>query len=93
LATLAYGYADGYPRAASNKGYVMFGAEKAPIVGRVSMDLLTVDVSRIANVNVGDYAELLNDTITVNDVAAQADTIGYEILTRLGSRAERVYHD
>ena len=94
LATLPLGYADGYHRAASDVGYVAFSGHRAPIVGRVSMDLLTVDITDLpADVRVepGTTAELIGATVTINEVAAAAATIPYEVLTNLGQRYARIY--
>lgn len=89
LATVALGYADGIPRTLSSKGAAAIHGARAPIVGRVSMDLITLDVTDMA-VNPGDEAELLGETITLGEVAASAGTNEYEILTRL-RRMPRVY--
>jgi alanine racemase len=89
LATVALGYADGIPRTLSNTGAAAIGGARAPIVGRVSMDLITLDVTGI-DVAPGDDAELLGDTVTLGEVAAAAGTNEYEILTRL-RRMPRVY--
>lgn len=94
LATLAVGYGDGFSRAASNQGQVAFEGHRAPIVGRVSMDLVTVDVTDVPEhvpVEEGSAAELIGATITIDEVAAAADTIAYEVLTRLGRRYTRRY--
>jgi alanine racemase len=93
LATVALGYADGVPRALSNKGFGAFQGSLVPLVGRVSMDLVTLDVSAIppTRIKVGDGIELLGDTVLLDDVAANAGTNGYEILTGLGRRAPRAY--
>lgn len=96
LATLAIGYADGYLRCLGNQAVVGFhlpdgSRVPAPVVGRVSMDLTIVDVTRIPEslAHPGASATILDDVYTVNDAAADAGTIGYEILTRLGSRFAR----
>ena len=89
LATVALGYADGIPRTLSNTGAAAIAGSRASIVGRVSMDLITLDVTGI-DVAPGDDAELLGDTVTLGDVAAAAGTNEYEILTRL-RRMPRVY--
>lgn len=95
LATLQAGYADGLPRALSNRGKVGIGGHIAPIRGRVSMDYITVDVTEIpdAVLNAAQTAELIGPTITIEDLADWSDTIGYEILTALGARYERRYAD
>lgn len=94
IATLGAGYADGLIRALGGGGGVRLYAGEAacPLVGRVSMDLITVDVTDLAG-EVPDMLEILNERQTVDDLAAAAGTIGYEILTSLGARYERVYLD
>ncbi|MGB1506098.1 MAG: alanine racemase [Acidimicrobiales bacterium] len=94
LATLAVGYGDGYHRAASDVGWVAFGGHRAPIVGRVSMDLLTVDITDLpadVRVETGTMAELIGETLTIHEVASAAGTIAYEVLTNLGQRYARSY--
>lgn len=93
LATVAAGYADGYLRSLSNRGHGYIGDVRVPVVGRVSMDLIVFDISELPDgtVGTGDEIELLNDRQTVDDLADEADTIGYEILTALGSRYHRHY--
>ena len=91
IATLGIGYADGYPRALSNKGIVYIGHVPCPVVGRVSMDLLTVDVQDVPEHLLERHAEAVvyGKYYTINDAAADAGTIAYEILTRLGTRVLR----
>jgi len=92
IATVAAGYADGWPRSLSNRGSAYLGDVRVPVIGRVSMDLLTLDITRApAAVRPGAVVELLGDRLPVDDVAATAGTIGYEVLTRLGDRYHRVY--
>lgn len=92
IATVANGYADGIPRAASGRGAAAIGGVRAPIVGRVSMDILTLDVTDLAELpRVGDAVELLGDTISLRDAAEAAATHEYEILTRLACRLPRHY--
>ena len=93
IATVAVGYGDGYPRQLSNRGHGYIDGALVPVVGRVSMDLTTFDVSDVpeAAARPGMMLELLNDKYTLDDMAREADTIGYEILTNLGSRYHRVY--
>ena len=92
VATLPTGYADGYNRLLSNKGRVFIHGHAAPIVGRVCMDQMLVDVTDIPNVNLGDEAVLLNrDTYTADDMAEELGTIGYEIVCDISSRVTRVY--
>jgi len=97
IATIAAGYADGYPRAASgNTGGTMhahIAGHAAPLCGRVSMDLMTIDVSAVpeALTRLGQTVELLGSHVSADDLATASGTIGYEVLTRLGSRLHRVY--
>jgi alanine racemase len=95
LAVLGVGYADGYPRCLGNLGQAAVGGRRVPVVGRVSMDLLCVDISALAanEVRVGDWAELFGTTVTLDEVAEAAGTISYEILTGLGQRLHREYLD
>jgi alanine racemase len=93
VATVALGYADGWRRALGNRGHAAIGTHRAPLIGRVSMDLVTVDVSSVPEdvARPGAMAEFIGPHRTVDEVAADAGTIGYEILTGLGPRVERVY--
>lgn len=97
IATIAAGYADGVSRSASSSaaspgGFVTIHGTQLPIVGRVSMDLITVDVTDSGvPVERGDLAEIIGPSQTLESVGAEARTIGYEVLTRLGRRFERVY--
>jgi alanine racemase len=88
VATVAAGYADGILRSLSNTGRLWAGETPCPIVGRVSMDLITVDVTDLPEAP--EMLDLLNARQTVDDVASAAGTIGYEILTSLGGRYRRV---
>jgi alanine racemase len=91
LATVALGYADGFPRTLANKGVAMLNGARVPVVGRISMDLMILDVTELSEApHVGDEAELLGDRITLGEVAAMAGTNEYEILTRL-RRVPRIY--
>ena len=89
LATIGVGYADGYQRVLSGRGEVAIDGECCPVVGRVSMDLVTIDVSRLSGHRVGSWVEIMGPTISIDTLATKANTIGYEFLTRLGSRMER----
>ena len=93
LATMALGYADGLPRSLSNKGMAAFAGSRVPMVGRISMDLLSLDVSAIpANqIKVGGDVEFLGDAMPLDDVAGLAGTNAYEILTGLNPRLPRHY--
>ena len=93
IATVALGYADGMPRTLSNKGAAAIAGVRVPVVGRVSMDLITLDVSALAEPpHVGAEVELLGDTISLGEVAESAGTNEYEILTRL-RRVPRRYQE
>ncbi|HEX2150940.1 MAG TPA: alanine racemase [Stellaceae bacterium] len=95
VATAAIGYADGWLRALSRRGCGFIGGERVPLLGRVSMDLCAFDVSAVPPplARPGMTIELLGPRYGVDDVASDAGTIGYEILTALGSRYHRVYRD
>jgi alanine racemase len=91
VGTVALGYADGFLRSNSGKGALYFGDAPCPIIGRVSMDLVTVDLG-VADAQPGDMLEVLGPHRDADALAAIAGTIGYEILTSLGRRYERVYN-
>ncbi|MGE5502398.1 MAG: alanine racemase [Ignavibacteriales bacterium] len=90
VATVAAGYADGVLRSSHPRGRAFVAGEKRRLLGRVSMDLIAVDVTGLL-VRPGDPVELLGPNILLDDAAAAAGTTAYELLTRLSSRAERVY--
>lgn len=96
LATVSVGYGDGYPRALSSKGYVLVRGQKAPIVGRVCMDQMMVDVTDIKNVTRADIVTLIGKDgdaeITVEEIAALAGTFNYEFVCDLGKRIPRSYY-
>lgn len=93
VATLSVGYADGYLRSLSGRGSAWLGEQELPLVGRVSMDTITVDVSALPehSVQAGMLLDLIAPQHNVDAVAARASTIGYEILTSLGTRYHRRY--
>ena len=95
IAVVALGYADGYLRYLSNKGFIYIAGHKLPLVGRVSMDMVTVDISAVPEPHLVAHmrAEFINAQQTVDDVAALAGTIGYEIFTGIGERVRRVYNN
>ena len=97
IATIPTGYADGYSRFLSNKGYVLINGECAPIVGRVCMDQFMVDVSTIPNVEMGTEVVLLgksgNVSIDADEMANMIGTIGYEVVCNISKRVPRVYCD
>ena len=94
VATIGVGYADGYNRKLGGKASVLIGSQTAPVIGRVSMDSITVDVTDIdpAHLQHG-FVELLHDDYDLSRMAGDAETIAYEILTRLGTRPSRHYQN
>jgi alanine racemase len=93
LATVGLGYADGLMRAIANRGAGAIRGARAPVAGRVSMDLITLDVSSIPDAATGDEVEFVGDTISLEEAAEAAQTANYEILTGLGTRFPRHYTD
>ncbi len=96
IATLSAGYADGYPRHLSNRdATVLVRGRRCALLGRVTMDLMMIDVSKIDNVQAGDEAVLMgrdgNEEISCAELAERAGTITWEITTRIGSRVRRVF--
>ena len=93
IATVGIGYADGFMRRLSNRGSAFIAGRRVPIVGRVSMDLITLDVSALPEdmARPGAVVELLGPNQSPDDLAASAETIGYEVLTSLGRRYRRTY--
>ncbi|MBR4910142.1 MAG: alanine racemase [Clostridia bacterium] len=93
IATVAAGYADGYPRLLSNKGEVLVRGRRAKVVGRICMDQFMVDVSDIEGVTPGDEVILFGGDIPVDEVARLCGTINYEIVCGVGQRVERILTD
>jgi alanine racemase len=91
VATVAAGYADGYLRSLSGRATAYIGDVAVPLIGRVSMDLITLDISHVPQANTGDVVELIGPHADLDTVAGAAGTIGYEILTGLGRRYRRHY--
>jgi alanine racemase len=95
IATLPIGYADGYSRYLSNRGQVLIRGKRAPIVGKVCMDFLMVDVTDIRNVSIGDEAILIgkqgNEQITAEEIADRINSISYEVFCSVGKRVPRIY--
>jgi alanine racemase len=98
IAIVAVGYADGFLRSAGPArgkpaAEVMVAGKRCPLAGRVSMDVMAVDVTDVADraVRRGDLATLIGDGVSVDDLAAGMGTIGYEVLTHLGRRYHRLY--
>ncbi|KAF7275239.1 hypothetical protein GWI33_012052, partial [Rhynchophorus ferrugineus] len=87
IAVVSIGYGDGYPRAFSKDNFVAIGKQLVPVIGRVSMDMITIDISHLdADVEIGTSVELWGDTRLIDDVADANGTIGYELLCRLTQR-------
>lgn len=97
IASLPVGYADGYHRLLSNRGSVLVKGKRAPVAGRVCMDLTMIDVTDIAGVRQGDEVVLLGkqgeETISADEMAGWADTISYEILTSISGRVPRIHYN
>ena len=95
IATVSAGYADGYPRALSNQGCVLIHGKKAPIIGRICMDQMMVDVTDIPDVQVEEVVTLVgtdgDETITIEEIANPAARFDYEMLCDISSRVTRVY--
>jgi alanine racemase len=94
-ATVLIGYGDGLPRALSNRGRMLVGGESVPIIGRISMDMTVVDVTSAGEVRPGDVATVVGDdgggTVSLEEIAAVAGAIPYEILTGWGRRLPRIW--
>jgi alanine racemase len=91
IATVGIGYADGYPRHAPTGTPALFDGKKASLVGRVSMDMLTFDVTELPEVSIGSVVELWGANLPINLVAKSVGTIGYELMTRVSARVPRMY--
>lgn len=95
VATVPTGYADGYPRSLSNKGFVLLKGMRAPIVGKICMDQMMIDVTHIPHVKAGDVVTLIgtdqSEHISADDIAAMIGTIGYEIICGLSPRVNRLH--
>ena len=97
VATVAIGYADGVFRARANRGHVLVRGRKAPLIGMVSMDAITLDVTDVEGVQVGDVVTVIGEDgeekVTAEEVAVWSGTISYEVLTSIGPRVERRYSE
>lgn len=95
IATLAVGYADGYPRSLSNRGTVRIHGQDCPIVGKICMDMMSVDVTDCPRVQVGDWAELYGDAppVRIERLAELAGSCAYESMCRIAPRVPRRYRD
>jgi len=92
IATLGIGYGDGYPRALSDRGWVVVRGQRCPVIGLVCMDQTLVDVTDVPAVEIGDVAQLIGDDVTAVELAGLAQTNTHEIVTRIMSRVPRRYH-
>ena len=95
VATIALGYADGYFRTLINRTHVHLAGHRVPVIGRISMDLVTIDVTDVpeAECQPGAPVEILGPHMTADDLADHARTNAYEVMTALGRRYARVYVD
>ncbi len=97
IATITTGYADGYPRLISNRGYVLIDGKRCPIVGKICMDMMMVDASSVPEVKAGDVAVLIgksgDEELNADRLAEWSNSISYEILTGISSRVLRVYKE
>ncbi|MBN1695457.1 alanine racemase [candidate division WOR-3 bacterium] len=91
VATVPLGYADGYDRSLSNKGWMMVHGKKAPVIGNVTMDTTMIDITQIQDVNIGDEVIVMNKEINAWEIAKTIGTIPYEIVSRMGKRLPRLY--
>lgn len=91
IATVAMGYGDGYPRSAKSGTPVLVNGQRAYLAGRVSMDMLSIDVSHLQNTKVGDRAELWGEQLAVSEVAKHCNTILYTLLTGITRRVHFSY--
>ena len=94
IAIISIGYADGVPRRLSNRGCVYFKKYKFNIIGRVSMDTITINITNNANLlKIGMFVELINYENDIEKLAKNCDTIRNEILTSISERVKRVYYN
>ena len=92
IAIIGLGYEDGIPRSLSNKGFVYFKKDRFKIIGRISMDSFTIDISKSSHdLKVGMYVDIINEEHKVDKFAKKCKTISYEVLTSIGNRVYRNY--
>ena len=92
IAILGIGYGDGFPRVLSNKGNVYYKNQSFNIIGRVSMDSITVDISKSkVEIEIGNYMEIINEENDIEKFAKKSGTIGREVLTSISKRVKRIY--
>ena len=91
-ATIPLGYADGVKIKISNIGHVFYKNIKLPMIGRISMDLMIIDITKVKNkIKIGDYLEVFGKNISLDDFARISDTSPYDIITSISDRCEKVY--
>lgn len=93
IATVPVGYGDGYPRSAPAGTPVLINGKRVPLAGRVSMDMITLDVTDVPDVRLGDEVILWGPTLTLSEIALHAGTNGYELTTRMPGRTPRIFVD
>jgi alanine racemase len=91
IGVVAIGYADGYPRSAEDGTPVYINGVKSKIAGRVSMDMITIDLTGVPNPQIGDCVELFGENISIDEVAEHCSTISYEIFTKITNRVYKSY--
>ena len=96
IATISFGYADGYPRDLSNRGYVLIHGKKCKILGRICMDQTIVDISNVTDAKIGDRVVILgesdNGRITVDELTKDSNTFSYEFVCGINKRVPRLYY-
>jgi len=93
IGIVSIGYGDGYSRHLSNVGLVLINNQRVPVIGRVSMDMMAIDLSNLSEASVGDAVIMWgSELLTVDDMAHKANTISYELLCQLNERVKREYH-
>ena len=91
IGVVAIGYADGYPRSAEDGTPVYINGVKSKVAGRVSMDMITIDLTGVPNPQIGDCVELFGENISIDEVAQHCSTISYEVFTKITSRVYKSY--
>lgn len=92
-AILPVGYADGYDYLLSNRGEVLLHGKLCPVVGKVSMDMITIDISEVTHAEIGDEVVLLGDKLRAEHLTSKYNGLSYELLSQIGRRAKRYYRD
>ena len=91
VATVPVGYADGYNRSLSNRSFATIRGRRAPLIGRVCMDMCMFDVTDIRGIQTGDEAILFGKSPTIDEIARELHTINYEVVCAVGKRVPRIY--